>query len=173
MQDDPAKKNINTTVAIRLLLDNASTVDDAIALLKQYNMRMYNTDNKHNYHYLMADAKGNYAIVEYTRDPSNPDEEFPTRMEVLRHNDTLRCVTNFYVSPTMAGTNDGWGSQHGLTRYRGRAFLQPSRHRLQRSYERSEGRCGASRRTRLSNTIVNVRLVEPLGHDDLIKAEIV
>ena len=118
MQDDPAKKNINTTVAIRLLLDNASTVDDAIALLKQYNMRMYNTDNKHNYHYLMADAKGNYAIVEYTRDPSNPDEEFPTRMEVLRHNDTLRCVTNFYVSPTMAGTNDGWGSQHGLTRYR-------------------------------------------------------
>ena len=27
--------------------------------------------------------------------------------------------------------------------------------------------------TRLSNTIVNVRLVEPLGHDDLIKAEIV
>ena len=27
--------------------------------------------------------------------------------------------------------------------------------------------------TRLSNTILNVRLVEPLGHDDLIKAEIV
>ena len=27
--------------------------------------------------------------------------------------------------------------------------------------------------TRLSNTIVNMRLVEPLGHDDLIKAEIV
>ena len=32
-------------------------------------------------------------------------------------NDTLRCVTNFYVSPTMAGTNDGWGSNHGKARY--------------------------------------------------------
>lgn len=114
MQDNPTKKNINTTVAIRLLLDNASTVDEAIALLDQYNMRMFNTDDKHNYHYLMADAKGDYAIVEYTR---NPSEQFPTRMEVLRHNDTLRCVTNFYVSPTMAGTNDGWGSDHGKTRY--------------------------------------------------------
>ena len=49
---------------LRLLLDNASTVEEAIALLEQYNMRMYNTDNKHNYHYLMDDAKGNYAIVE-------------------------------------------------------------------------------------------------------------
>lgn len=117
MQDDSAKKNINTTVAIRLLLDNASTVEEAIALLKQYNMRMYNTDDKHNYHYLMADALGNHAIVEYTRDPNNPKEEFPTRMEVLQHNDTLRCVTNFYVSPTMAGTTDGWGSEHGKTRY--------------------------------------------------------
>ena len=114
MQDNPTKKNINTTVAIRLLLDNASTVDEAIALLGQYNMRMFNTDDKHNYHYLMADAKGDFAIVEYTR---NPSEQFPTRMEVLRHNDTLRCVTNFYVSPTMAGTNDGWGSLHGKTRY--------------------------------------------------------
>ena len=117
MQTDPAKKNINTTVAIRLLLDNASTVDEAIDLLGQYNMRMFNTDDKHNYHYLMADAKGNFAIVEYTRNPSNPSEQFSTRMEVLRHNDTLRCVTNFYVSPTMAGTNDGWGSEHGKTRY--------------------------------------------------------
>ena len=38
-------------------------------------------------------------------------------MEVLQYNDTLRCVTNFYVSPTMAGTTDGWGSNHGKTRY--------------------------------------------------------
>ncbi|MGM9657000.1 MAG: carcinine hydrolase/isopenicillin-N N-acyltransferase family protein [Alloprevotella sp.] len=117
MQDNPTKKNINTTVAIRLLLDNASTVDEAIALLKKYNMRMFNTDDKHNYHYMMADAKGNFAIVEYTRNPRKPNEQFPTQMEVLRHNDTLRCVTNFYVSPTMAGTNDGWGSDHGKTRY--------------------------------------------------------
>lgn len=117
MQEDPSKPNINTTVAIRMLLDSASTVEQAIGLLKKYNMRMYNTDNKHNYHFFMADATGDYAIVEYTRDPKNPAETHPTRMEVLTKNDTLRCVTNFYVSPTMAGTNDGWGSEHGLKRY--------------------------------------------------------
>ena len=38
-------------------------------------------------------------------------------MEVFTGNDTLRCVTNFYVSPTMAGTTDGWGSEHGKVRY--------------------------------------------------------
>ena len=39
-------------------------------------------------------------------------------MEKFTGNDTLRCVTNFYVSPTMVGTNDGWGSLHGKERYR-------------------------------------------------------
>lgn len=117
MQADPTKPNIYNTVAMRLLLDHAATVDEAIDMLKKYNMRMANTDLEHNYHYFMADAKGNYAIVEYTRNPKVAAEKFPTRMEVLNGNDTLRCVTNFYVSPTMAGTNDGWGSKHGLDRY--------------------------------------------------------
>lgn len=116
-QNDASKKNISTTVAMRMLLDRASTVKEAIQMLEQYNMRMKNTDDAHNYHFFMADATGDYAIVEYTRDPNNPAETHPTRMEVLNNNDTLRCVTNFYVSPTMAGTNDGWGSEHGKERY--------------------------------------------------------
>lgn len=116
-QNDPGKKNIICTVAMRLLLDKAATVDEAIALLKQYNMRMTNTDLKHNYHYFMADATGNYAIVEYTRDPKNTSERFPTRLEIFNGNDTMRCVTNFYVAPIMAGTTDGWGSDHGKWRY--------------------------------------------------------
>lgn len=116
-QNDPSKPNIYNTVAMRLLLDKAATVDEAINLLKQYNMRMTNTDLKHNYHYFMADATGNYAIVEYTRNPKEQSERFPTRMEVLNNNDTLRYVTNFYVSPTMVGTPEGWGSTHGLDRY--------------------------------------------------------
>lgn len=116
-QTDATKNNISTTVAIRMLLDRASTVKQAVQMLQQYNMRMKNTDNKHNYHFFMADATGDYAIVEYTRNPNNPNDSLPSRMEVLTGNDTLRCVTNFYVSPTMRGTNDGWGSNHGKTRY--------------------------------------------------------
>lgn len=116
-QADPNKINIGTTIAMRMLLDRASTVEQAIEMLGQYNMNMKNTDDAHNYHFFMADATGDYAIVEYTRNPADSTETHPTRMEVLTKNDTLRYVTNFYVSPTMAGTNDGWGSLHGKTRY--------------------------------------------------------
>ena len=38
-------------------------------------------------------------------------------MEVLGDNDTLRCVTNFYVSPSMLETKFGGNSKHGKNRY--------------------------------------------------------
>ena len=107
------KPKISPTVAIRLLLDRASTVEEAVAMLDNYAMDMRG-NGRSNYHYFMADATGDYAIVEYTI----PDgDSIPRFMEVLKGNDTLRCVTNFYVSPSMAGTTDGWGSSHGLDRY--------------------------------------------------------
>lgn len=108
------KTKIGTTVAMRMLLDRASTVDDALRMLRGYDMDM-NGQGGSNYHFYMADATGDYAIVEFTFPQG---DSIPRDMEVLRGNDTLRCVTNFYVSPTMVGTNDGWGSEHGLDRYR-------------------------------------------------------
>ena len=104
---------IGTTTAIRMLLDRASTVKEAIEMLRNYDMDMRGNGTS-NYHYFMADATGDYAIVEYT---FNKGEKIPHVMEVLSDNDTLRCVTNFYVSPTMVGTNEGWGSLHGRNRY--------------------------------------------------------
>ena len=104
---------INTTVAIRMLLDKASTVKEAVEMLRHYDMDMQGNGNS-NYHFFMADATGDYAIVEYTLEKGNT---IPTVMEKFTGNDTLRCVTNFYVSPTMVGTNDGWGSLHGKERY--------------------------------------------------------
>lgn len=107
------KPRIGTTVAIRMLLDKASTVKEAIEMLKNYDMDMRGS-GRSNYHYFMADATGDYAIVEYTLDGKSDE---PCVMEVFSANDTLRCVTNFYVSPTMVGTTDGWGSSHGKDRY--------------------------------------------------------
>ena len=107
------KPRIGTTTAIRMLLDRASTVKEAIEMLKAYDMDMRGS-GRSNYHYFMADATGDYAIVEYTRPEG---DAIPRVMEVLTGNDTLRCVTNFYVSPTMVGTTDGWGSEHGKHRY--------------------------------------------------------
>ena len=112
-QQNTGKPRIGTTTAIRMLLDRASTVEEALAMLEQYDMDMKGS-GRSNYHYFMADATGDYAIVEYTL---KEGDTIPTITETLTGNDTLRCVTNFYVSPTMVGTNDGWGSEHGKERY--------------------------------------------------------
>lgn len=107
------KPRISSTVAIRMLLDRASTVQQAIGMLQNYDMDMREQGTS-NYHFFMADATGDYAIVEYTRAAG---DTIPTVMEVFTGHDSLRCVTNFYVSPTMIGTTDGWGSDHGKVRY--------------------------------------------------------
>ncbi|MGM9855984.1 MAG: linear amide C-N hydrolase [Muribaculaceae bacterium] len=112
-QTDSPNKKIFTTVAMRMLLDRASTVKEAKEMLKNYSMYM-DTDSA-SYHFFMADAKGDFAIVEYT----NPDTKLnPNRLEELSGADTLRCVTNFYVSPTMYATPHGMRhSLHGKERY--------------------------------------------------------
>ena len=115
-QKESGKKNIFTTVAMRMLLDRASTVKEATEMLKQYNMVM--DEFKASYHFFMADATGDYAIVEYTN-PINTGDSYPDSLEVLSGHDTLRYVTNFYVSPTMVNTADGYNkSQHGMDRYK-------------------------------------------------------
>ena len=113
-QTKSSKKTIFTTVAMRMLLDRASTVKEATAMLDNYNICM-DTDTA-SYHFFMADATGDYAIVEYTG--KNVNINHPENMEVLRDNDTLRCVTNFYVSPTMLETEFGGYSLHGRDRYK-------------------------------------------------------
>lgn len=115
-QQNPDKKNIFTTVAMRMLLDRAGTVEEAIEMLRQYNMCMDNDEAS--YHFFMADATGDYAIIEYTKkNPLNNDEN-PTEMEVLKGDDAWRFVTNFYASPSMADSPDGSNhSHHGKNRY--------------------------------------------------------
>ena len=112
-QEQPGKKKIFTTVAMRMLLDRASTVKEAVEMLKQYNMCM--DSDPASYHYLMADATGDFAIVEYT----NSDlEQHPDKMEVHTGDNAWRYVTNFYVSPSMADTDHGFNhSTHGMARY--------------------------------------------------------
>ena len=38
MIDDPDKITLNTTTAIRLVLDKAATIDEAVELLRKYNI---------------------------------------------------------------------------------------------------------------------------------------
>ncbi len=61
-QNDDSKVTLNTTTAIRLVLDKAASVDEAVELLKQYNI-YFSADV--DCHYLIGDTTGKSVIVEY------------------------------------------------------------------------------------------------------------
>jgi predicted choloylglycine hydrolase len=83
---DTGKVDITSTTAIRLLLDKATTVDEAVALLKDYDMH---SSANSCYHYQISDAAGKSVIVEYV------DNE----MHVLKPDGNYQAVTNFYLTP--------------------------------------------------------------------------
>ncbi len=62
MTDDPEKITLNTTTAIRLVLDKAASVDEAVELLRGYNIYF---SGDVTCHFLIADATGKSVIVEY------------------------------------------------------------------------------------------------------------
>ncbi len=62
LKEDESKVTLNTTTAIRLVLDKAASVDEAVELLKSYNI-YFSADV--DCHYLIADATGESVIVEY------------------------------------------------------------------------------------------------------------
>lgn len=119
VQKEAGKPNIYLSVAMRMLLDKASTVKEAIALLQQYNMTM-DSPAGGSFHFFMADATGEYAIVEYV-DPNGDSSVNPWKMHVMGldevNKNDYRYVTNFYVSPYMENSPYGIDSGHGTERY--------------------------------------------------------
>jgi hypothetical protein len=59
--NDPAKPNIIHSAAMRLMLDYAKTTDEAVQLLKQYNIRFV----AETCHLMIADASGKSVVVEF------------------------------------------------------------------------------------------------------------
>lgn len=81
------KVGITTTTAIRLILDKAANVEEAITLLQSYDMyssEMANVD----FHFMLADSIGNSAIVEYT----------DNQMKVVRKEGSFQVCTNFKIT---------------------------------------------------------------------------
>ena len=85
---DPGKGTIGEIQVIRLLLDRARDVDEALMLLGEYNVAM--TDP--HIHYIIADRSGRSAIVEFV------DGE----MVVLRDDEPWQVITNFIVNDSGA-----------------------------------------------------------------------
>ena len=78
------KVTLNTTTAVRLVLDKASTVDEAVELLSNYNI--YFSDDIY-CHFLIGDATGKSIIVEFYDDS----------IQVIESQDTYQVLTNFLV----------------------------------------------------------------------------
>lgn len=83
---DTGKLPVTTTLAIRMVLDRAATVEEAIGLLKDHDMRGMASAN---YHFLIADARGGRAVVEYVNNT----------LRVIYPQGFGQAVTNFYLSP--------------------------------------------------------------------------
>lgn len=112
-------KKLTTTLDLRMMLDHAKTVDEALKILDGYDLCI--PDNDGNYHFFMADATGRYAIVEFVYDKDHQskiyiDDEYTGEdgKTHFKHPDVLpntreviekRYASNFYVSETMAGSD--------------------------------------------------------------------
>lgn len=83
VHQDTGKTPITTTSAIRILLDSAANVEEAIHILESYDM---NSSGETGYHFFLADAQGNSAVVEYI------DNE-------------MRVIRNTEENPVLAATN--------------------------------------------------------------------
>ncbi len=127
-QKDPNKKDITSTTMLRLVLDYADNVEEAVALISSYNL--HDSANT-SFHYMIADASGKSAILEWVPESGTDatDNDGSVRKLNVIYNDdpmyeTLRgntkipyqWITNFIVTP---GYYDGVAEEEmaGLDRY--------------------------------------------------------
>ncbi len=91
------KADVTTTLAIRLLLDKAANVEEAIALLETYDM---NSDIGRGHHLAISDANGRSVVIEYIN-----NEMFVTDTSI---------VTNHYLTE---GEKFGIGNPESHARF--------------------------------------------------------
>lgn len=94
---DTGKPDLTTTTAVRLLLDKAANVEEALSLLEQYDLH---ASAGMMVHFAIADADGRSVAVEYI------DNE----MRVVE----TPIATNFYLTP---GEKYGVGTEESHRRY--------------------------------------------------------
>lgn len=88
------KVDINTTTAIRMMLDKAKNVDESLKLLKKYDMH---SSASSTYHFHIADSSGKSVVVEYVNN----------KMKIIKSAKTYQYATNFYLSPEKNGMGNG------------------------------------------------------------------
>ena len=105
------KPDITSTTMLRLILDYASTVDEAIELVEKYDLH---DSAGTSYHYMVADAQGNSAILEWVAGTDQADNDGTARqLNVIRNNpeQNYQCITNFILTPGYYEEGDDMGGK--------------------------------------------------------------
>ena len=97
INQNTGKPGITTTTAVRLLLDKAANVEEALELLRQYDLH---ASMGYMIHFALADADRRSVVVEY----------IGNEMSVIES----PVLTNFYLTP---GEKYGIGTSQSHTRY--------------------------------------------------------
>lgn len=114
------RPDLTSTTLLRLILDYADSVEDAVALVQQYDLH----DSASScFHYMVADSTGRSAILEWVGTDADHDVDGAQRQLNVLWNDTdalsdsadWQIVTNFIKTP---GYYDGTTAEmKGLDRY--------------------------------------------------------
>lgn len=112
--NDSSKVTLNTTTAIRLVLDKADSVDKAISLMNEYNI-YFSGDVE--CHYLIADSTGNSVIVEF----------YDGAMQVVKSDNDYQIASNFIA---YNGLNIGEGFSEFERYDKVKEEIENNQHRL-------------------------------------------
>ena len=89
IHDDTERPELIVTLAVRLILDKAASVDEAIELLGQYDIH---TGHGWVQHIFITDATGDAAVVEWAR-----DNTWTATKKSVMHVTRSKMCTNFYM----------------------------------------------------------------------------
>lgn len=117
------KPDLTSTTLLRLILDYADNVEDAVEIASSYDLH---DSAKTSYHYMVADASGKSAILEWVGTSDQTDTDGSKRELVVTYNDDdahigkaegdseYQWVTNFIVQPDYYESDD---EKKGYDRY--------------------------------------------------------
>ena len=124
-QNDPNKPDITSTTMLRMILDYADDVDEAVELVKKYNL--HDSANT-SFHYMVADSTGKSAILEWVAagETDETDNDGTKRELVVTYNtgdenigeaegsSDFQWITNFIILPGYYASDD---DKPGVDRY--------------------------------------------------------
>lgn len=119
------KPDFTSTTLLRLILDYADNVDEAVEIASRYDLH---DSAKTSYHYMVADASGRSAILEWTAGTDATDNDGAKRELKVIYNDQdahigdmeaatdYQVITNFILQPGYYADSPA-EDQKGLDRY--------------------------------------------------------